>query len=214
MNIFIVYAHPDPKSFNAKLKDKAVEVLTGLGHSLQISDLYDMGFHPIASPDDFIDPIKDDEFDLQREQSQAAQIGRFAPDILAEHQKLFWCDLLILQFPMWWYSVPAIMKGWIDRILAYGVAYGEGHSLGGRRAMLVLTTGGAPRIYTPQMRDTISNLLEHLQRGTLHICGFDVLPPYAVYGAANTNSAQREQTLLQYTQLLKSLESIPPISFG
>jgi len=214
MNVFIVYAHPEPKSFDGVMFNHAVSVLTGMGHAVQLSDLYRMRFRPTVTTNDFTEPSDALIFDLQREQAHAARSRGYAPDILAEQQKLLWCDTLIFQFPLWWYSVPAIMKGWIDRVLAYGFAYGQGQSLIGRRAMCVLTTGGAPHPYTPEKREAISRLLDHLLRGTLHFCGMDVLPPFAVYGAVNTTEQQRDQFLIQYTQILRTLETITPIDFS
>jgi NAD(P)H dehydrogenase (quinone) len=213
MNVLIVYAHPEPKSFDGVMRTRALNVLTRAGHAVQLSDLYDMRFKSVADGGDFTDRVDDTFFDLQAEQMNAAQYGTFTPDILAEQSKVLWAELILFQFPLWWYSVPAILKGWFDRVLAYGFAYGEGRSLAGRRAMLVLTTGGPPRPYTPEKRDAISAILEPIQRYTLHLCGLEVLPPFAIYGAANASIRQREHFLLQYTRLLTSLDQIPPLEF-
>jgi NAD(P)H dehydrogenase (quinone) len=213
MNVFIVFAHPEPKSFDGVMRDYALKVLTDLGHSVQISDLYDMRFRPQITVDDFTDPLDDTFFDLHNEQAHASRFGTFAPEILAEQQKLLWADTLILQFPLWWYSVPAIMKGWIDRILAYGFAYGEGRSLAGRRAMLSMTTGGPSRPYSPEKRATLSKLLDPIQYGTLHLCGMEVLTPFVVYGAASASREQRKQFLEQYATVLSRLETRAPLSF-
>ncbi|MFW5691419.1 MAG: NAD(P)H-dependent oxidoreductase [Chloroflexota bacterium] len=214
MNVLIVYAHPEPKSLDGAMKDRAREVLMRAGHAVEVSDLYEMRFKAAADADDFTHPVDEFYFNMRKEQRHAAETGTFSPDIQAEHRKLFWCDHLILQFPLWWYGMPAIMKGWVDRVLAYGVVYGQGQSLAGRRAMIVTTTGGMPRPYTSDKQRTISDILDNLQRGTLHFCGMDVLPPFAVYGATNVSADQREQVLLQYTQLLRALDQIPPIEFG
>jgi NAD(P)H dehydrogenase (quinone) len=214
MNIFIVYAHPEPKSFDGAMLDKALQVLTQAGHQVVVSDLYDMRFKATVDADDFTDPVDEMYFDLQAEQKHASETGTFSPDIIAEQRKLAWCDLLLLQFPLWWYGVPAIVKGWIDRVLAYGFAYGQGYNLSGRRAILVTTTGGPVRTFTSEKQRTISDMLDTIQRGTLYFCGMDVLPPYAIYGAAHADSDQRNQMLGQYTQLLRSLDQIPPIDYG
>ncbi|GAB4345358.1 MAG: NAD(P)H-dependent oxidoreductase [Phototrophicales bacterium] len=214
MNVLIVYAHPEPKSFDADMRDRAVQILTREGHAVVVSDLYAMRFKAQLDADDFTDPADEIYFNLQKEQLHAAETGTFAADILAEQRKLLWSNMLILQFPLWWYSVPAIMKGWIDRVLAYGFAYGQGRNLKGRRAMLVMTTGGQVQPFTMEKQNILSAMLDHVQRGTLHFCGFDVLPPFAVYGAANANADQREQFMVQYTQLLRGLHLIDPIAYG
>jgi NAD(P)H dehydrogenase (quinone) len=213
MNILIVYAHPAPDSFDCRMKDKAIEVLVGDGHQVQLSDLYAMGFKAESDAGDFTDPIEPAVCNFQSEQIHAAKNHTFSPDILQEQQKILWSECIIFQFPMWWYSAPAILKGWFDRVLTYGFAYGQGHSLVGRRAILVVTTGGAPRPFTPEKRLVINNMLDHIQRSILYFCGLDILPPYAIYGAANAASEQHDQYLLQYTQLLRALDQIPPIDY-
>lgn len=213
MNVLIIYAHPEPRSFDGEMMSRAVTVLTREGHAVQISDLYAMRFKSIVDLGDFTDPLDEQFFNLQKEQLHAAKRGTFTPDIIAEQKKVLWADVIIFQFPLWWYSVPAILKGWFDRVFAYGFAYGGGRSLSGRKAMLVMTTGGPTRVFTPQLRQTISDMLAHIQRDTLHFCGLDVLPPFAVYGAANASANQREQYLLQYARLLASLDRLATIKF-
>src|SRR3982751_5796187 len=115
MKVLIVYAHPEPKSFNTGLLQHSVDVLKEQGHSVQVSDLYAMQFNPVASDADFTQRRFPEQMQYDREQKHASQHAAFAPDIQAELDKLLWCDFLILQFPLWWFSVPAIMKGWIDR---------------------------------------------------------------------------------------------------
>jgi NAD(P)H dehydrogenase (quinone) len=213
MNVFIVYAHPEPKSFDAVMRDYTIDTLTQAGHIVDISDLYQMRFKTVSDVDDFTMPLNPLTLDIKTEQKHAAENGTFTQDILAEQRKLQWCDVLILQFPLWWYAVPAIMKGWIDRVFAYGFAYGRGRKLDGKRAMLVMTTGGTPAPFTSNKQRVLSDMLDYLQRGTLDFCGFEVLPPFAVYGAADIHPEQREQVLLQYAQMLRALAYLPPIEF-
>ena len=213
MNILIVHAHPDPGAFLGKLRAQAEDVLKKQGNAIQVSDLYMMHFNPIASADDFLDPRDSTRFVLHAEQRHATENGTFATDIQEEQQKLLWADTILFYFPLWWYSVPAVLKGWIDRVFAYGFAYGDQYHLAGRRAMLTLTTGGPPRPFTQDKQEAINHMLEHIQRGTLHFCGIEVLPPFAVYGGDYANMEQRDQYLLQYRQMLLSLERIRPLTF-
>jgi NAD(P)H dehydrogenase (quinone) len=191
----------------------ASQTLTQDGHAVDVSDLYAMDWNPLVTVDDFTDPVDPLNFNLQAEQKHAAETGSFSPDILAEQRKLVWSDLLILQFPLWWYAVPAILKGWIDRVLTYGFAYGQGQSLRGRRALLVITTGGPATPLTREKQRVLSDILDYLQRGTLYFCGFDVLPPFAVYGGAHIPRDNTHQVLLQYTQLLRAMWTVDPLRF-
>ena len=124
MNIFIVHAHPEPQSFSATLKSTAVEELRGQGHEVRVSDLYQMKFNPVASTEDFAQRANPQYCTYALEQRHGVQTGTIAPDIQFELEKLLWCDLLLLNFPIFWFSTPAILKGWIDRVLVPGSAYG------------------------------------------------------------------------------------------
>jgi putative NADPH-quinone reductase len=114
-----------------------------------------MGFNPVASADDFLGERANPEFlSIATEQAKALQTGALAPDIVAEQQKLARADLLILQFPIWWFGMPAIMKGWADRVFARGFAYIAGHKYDtglftGKTAMVAATTGTSIDTYAP-----------------------------------------------------------------
>lgn len=205
MNTLIVYAHPEPQSFTAALKNCAVTTLTGLGHDVVVSDLYAMNFNPVAGPNDMRIAADRQYFQLQVEQNVALRDGTFSEDIRSEQEKILWAELLILQFPMWWYSLPAIAKGWIDRVLSYGFAYGAGVSLQGRKALLSLTTGGPEHSYQPETRGTVDLLLKHLTDGTFRLCGMETLAPFVAYGAARISDEQRQEYLRLYAERLKEI---------
>lgn len=153
VKVFIVGAHPEPQSFNTALRDLSVRVLRRQGHEVEVSDLYAMSFNPVASADDFADRSNPDYLVYALEQRHGYDTGTLAPDILGEIEKLLWCDLLILNFPIFWFSVPAILKGWIDRVLISGLTYGgkrfyDRGGLAGRKAMVTVT----PRRPAPYVR--------------------------------------------------------------
>lgn len=126
MNVLIVYAHPEPRSLNGALRDFAVQHLEAAGHAVQVSDLYAMNWKPTLDADDMTERAPGARFDPSRDSKHAYETGTQRDDIAREQQKLKWADALILQFPLWWFSMPAIMKGWIERVYAYGFAYGVG----------------------------------------------------------------------------------------
>ena len=183
MNVLYVYAHPEPKSFNAKLRDLALEVLAEQGHEVVLSDLHAMNFEAVHSRQDFTTERDADAFRYGREQSFAAKNAGFARDVKGKIDKLRACDMLIMQFPLWWFSVPAILKGWIDRTYAVGAIsdhehfYDRGY-LVGKRAMQAVTMGAAET----DMRgdgfhgDVLVNLWP-IHNGCLYYIGMEVLPP-------------------------------------
>ena len=219
MKILIVYAHPEPLSFNAALKDLAVEVLTGANHEVVVSDLYAMNFDPAGGPIDFSEREDTQCFRYQREQIHATAKGLFVAELKAEMDKLVWADFVIFQFPLWWFSLPAILKGWVDRVFAMGFSYNLGLAyekgiFRGKRAMLSFTTGGPPASYVPGGRNgDLEELLRHIQYGMLNFVGMDVLPPFVAYGAARVTPEQRAAYLSAYRERLLTLDSTAPIQF-
>ncbi|XP_051985274.1 ribosyldihydronicotinamide dehydrogenase [quinone]-like [Xyrauchen texanus] len=120
----IVYADQSPASFNAAARDAAVEALTVQGYKVLVSDLYAMNFKASAIVEDIKGDLKNSEHFVYNEEMMVAwQDSRLSDDITEEQQKLKQADLVIFQFPLYWFSVPAIMKGWIDRVLIQGSAF-------------------------------------------------------------------------------------------
>jgi NAD(P)H dehydrogenase (quinone) len=115
MKTLIIYAHPEPKSLNGSLKDLAVSTLDKAGHQVKVSDLYEMNWKAAVDSADY-GPYASDPFDVAQSSGRAFDAGALTPDVVAEQEKLLWADTIILQFPLWWYTMPAILKGWVDRV--------------------------------------------------------------------------------------------------
>jgi NAD(P)H dehydrogenase (quinone) len=227
MNVLLVYAHPEPKSLNGALKDFTVKRLEAAGHTVQVSDLYAMQWKAVLAEDDSLDGKLGDRFEPSRDSRHAYQNGRQREDIAHEQEKLRWADTVILQFPLWWFSMPAIMKGWIERVYAYGFAYGVGeHSdthwgdrygegtLAGKRAMLIVTTGGWDSHYSPRgINGPINDILFPIQHGVLYYPGFDVLPPYVIYRTSRMDDVRLAKICQELGERLDSLEKTAPIPF-
>ena len=152
MKVLIVLAHPESKSFNGAMFQTAIDTFKDSGHDVQYSDLHTMRFDPVSDRRNFTSVKDPDYFKQQLEEMYATEVGGFIPEIEAEIQKLEWCDLMIWQFPLWWFSVPAILKGWVDRVFVMGRVYGNEHiyetgRFRGKQAMLSLTTGGTEDAY-------------------------------------------------------------------
>lgn len=219
MKVLIVYAHEEPHSFNGALKNAAIRTFEELGHTVVVSDLYRMKFKAVADGEDFLERRDKHYLKRQSEEKVASELGTLAHDILVEQKKLRDCDLLILQFPLWWFSMPAILKGWVDRVMSMGFAYGGGQwydtgGLKGRRAMLSVTTGGPDFMYSPAGRNgDIEKILFPIQHGILYFCGFDVLPPYIAYSPAHASQELRNQMIEDYQTRLRGLDQLQPIAF-
>jgi len=221
MQALIVYAHPEPHSFNAAMKHVAVETLTAQGWRVEVSDLYAQDFKAAADGRDFVQRADADYLKYAAEQTNAAGLDHgFAPDLAAEIAKLEAADLLILQFPMWWFGFPAILKGWVDRVFAVGRIYGGEIGMfskgrfRGRRAMLAFTTGGAPETYGPAgLYGDADVILWPLQNGILNCVGFDVLPPFMAAAPSKVGDAGRVGILDAWATRLRSLDGAEPLFF-
>lgn len=210
----IVSAHPEAKSFNHAMVNAAVEHLTALGHEVQHTDLYAMQFQPVPGRYDTTTIADPDFFKLQREQTFASDHDGFAPDVQAEIDKLFWCDVLVLQFPLWWFSLPAILKGWVDRVMVAGRIYGHGKwydtgAFRGKKAMLSLSTGSPESQFGGQgVHLPMETVLAPIHHGILRFNGFEVLEPMISWQAAHLTQSQREDLIRQFTHRLAAIE--PP----
>lgn len=209
MNVLIVYAHPNPHSFNAAMRDVAVDTLTEAGNSVQVSDLYAMHFKAVLDEHDFEEREDPDVFNPIVEQYHAAATGTFAEDIKRETEKVQWAELIIFQFPLWWSSFPAILKGWFDRVFVNGVVINFATYetlLTGKRVMLAFTTGGSAAAYSAHGPiGDVRVLLAYVTRGIFGTVGLDVLPPFIAFGVASISSEQRHELLQRYRKRLLAL---------
>ena len=220
MRVFIVHAHPEPKSFNGALTRTAVDALAGAGHETVVSDLYAMGFDPVSDRRNFTTVLDAATYRQQAEEGHAAAHDGFAPEVQAEMDKLFWCDVLILQFPLWWFGLPAILKGWVDRVFASGGRiYGGGKwydrgVLSGKRAMCSLTIGGAPPIYSAHgLNGPIEAILFPINHGMLYFTGFTVIEPFLVHAPARSREEERAAHLSRYRERVLGLATAPTIAY-
>ena len=219
MNVLIILAHPETASFNHALAQAAFRELREAGHRVELRDLHAECFAAVASRRDFKTSAGEHCFDYQAEQRHAVATGTVSED-LAEHMRLVeWCDLIIFQTPIWWFSVPAILKGWFDRVLMSGWAYGGGSwfetaPLYGRRALLSLTSGAGPDRWCEQgLFGDIERILYALRVGTLNFCGFEVLPHHIVAGPRRMNDAERQEVMDGWLRRLKAIDRETPLPF-
>ncbi len=131
MKVLVVYAHPNPESFNHAILEKFVEGLQSKNHEVEVLDLYALGFNPLLTAADLA----------------SLQGGEVPADIKAQQAKVARAEGLAFIFPIWWSSMPALLKGWIDRVFSLGFAYafteeGPVGLLKQQKALLITTAGG------------------------------------------------------------------------
>jgi len=218
MRVLIVYAHHEPSSFNGALLRESVAALREAGHEVVVSDLYAMGFDPVSDRRNFTTVADPSRLRQQTEEAHASAHDGYAPALQAEMDKVAACDLLIFQFPIWWLGLPAILKGWVDKVFAVGRAYGggrwfEGGVFAGKRAMCTVTVGGLGQSYSEAgPYGPIEPILAPIHRGIFGFCGFTVLEPFVVYGPNRITPEERAAYLAGYRQRMREIDAAPIIA--
>jgi len=111
MHVLVIFAHPRRASFTGEVAAAFLGGLRQAGHTVEEADLYQEGFDPLLDPDQF-----GLETSLDPEAERPA-------DVAAEQARLARAEGLVFIYPFWWSDVPAILKGWFDRVWSYGYAY-------------------------------------------------------------------------------------------
>ncbi|CCD26569.1 NAD(P)H-dependent oxidoreductase NDAI_0H03960 [Naumovozyma dairenensis CBS 421] len=218
--VLIVFGHPERKSFNGSLLDATVKNLESQGLEVKVSDLYRMNWKSEVTEDDFPETHeKGTRLEVAPESLAAFQDHKLTPDVVAEQEKLEWADLVILQFPLWWTCFPAILKGWVDRVFSAGLAYyrperfGDG-AFAGKKAMLMVSTGGAESHYSATgIHGPINDLLFPIQHGMLFYTGMTILPPFVTYSAYNITDNKFNSILEDLYNHFKDIDSLKPIAY-
>lgn len=133
MRALVIYCHPEPSSFTAAVRDAVLEELKAAGAETRMIDLYAEGFDPILSRAEW-----NGYFEAEADTTPVA----------AHVEAVRWADGLIFVYPTWWYGLPAMLKGWLERVMLPGVAFSLGESglkpqLTHIRSLHIFTTCGA-----------------------------------------------------------------------
>ena len=185
-NTLVILAHPERRSFNGQLADRCVATLRRDGYTASIADLYGEGFDPVEESGHYITRRDPGIFVPMSEQRYSSRQGQLPQGIAAELTRLRAADLVIFQFPMWWYGPPAILKGWFDRVMVCGETYSstKRYDRGvfrGRDALISVTTGSPESTFQSGRDGEIEYYLWPIHF-TLHYLGFTVWPPHVSYG--------------------------------
>lgn len=216
----IVHAHPEADSFCSAQMREAAMTLRTQGYTVEVSDLYAMNWRADLNRDDFTH-TPSEFFKPQAEQGRAATEQTFAADVAGEIAKMQRADLLVFSFPLWWFSLPAILKGWVDRVFAMGIAYGgpvgrfDTGGYAGRRAMLLFTTGSPEEMFGAGARDgEMDVILFPVQHGMFSFVGYEVLAPVISFSPVRHSDAVRAQQLAHVREAFSTLASRPVLTWA
>lgn len=155
MKHLIIYAHPSNHSFNHAILEKAIEASP---NNVVVRDLYQLNFDPVLTWQEFSQTLS----------------KQYAPDIATEHQYWLEADVITLIYPLWWMGFPAILKGYLDRVLSYDFAYrnGEIESIGlltGKKMQQFVTLGNSNEKY--EQKGFLAAFEQTLGKGLFEFCG-------------------------------------------
>lgn len=217
MNVLVVLGHPEPKSFNAALAEAARKAFETQGHAVHISDLYAQGFLAEISRADFKASRDPAMLNIIREQGHAWKTDGFADEIKREIENIRWADFVIVQCPIWWFGLPAIVKGWMDRVFVPGFTYGRGKwyetgGLAGKRAMMSISVDAKASAYTARGRYGDLDVMLWPIHTSLRFVGFDVLKPFLADQVSESAEA-RARSLLAFEARLRAIGNETPMFF-
>jgi NAD(P)H dehydrogenase (quinone) len=136
MRHLIIYVHPNENSLNHSLLNTVVETLQSRNQEVIVRDLYKIGFNPVFSLEDM----------------QGQFQGKLSDDVKLEQEHISWAEQITFIYPIWWTGLPAMMKGYIDRVFSYGFAYRYDHGiqkglLKGKKTVIINTHGKSHEEY-------------------------------------------------------------------
>ncbi len=187
MKAHVALAHPERQSFNGLLADTTNATLSAEGWEITLSDLYGLEFDPRESAQHYASRADSERFHAQTEQRFNADQGTTPDEIKQEMEYILASDLLVVHFPLWWFGMPAILKGWIDRVFVYGVMYRstmryDAGICAGKKMLACVTTGasGDSCSYNGREGDTRMHMWPILF--PFRYVGFEVLAPAIFHG--------------------------------
>lgn len=216
MRVHLVHAHSEADSFAAAMRDVVLGEFQAQGADVTVPDLYAMGFNPVASAQDFTTRKNPDHLVTALEQRHGYETGTLAPDIAQEVDKLLAADVIGFTFPLHWFSVPAILKGYIDRVFLSGPFYGGRRiyaqgGLAGKRAFAAFSLGGREHMFGEAALhgELETGMMRHFLQGTLGYVGLAVHWPFIAYHVPYVEDAAREKMLEELRQYVSRLDAQP-----
>lgn len=192
MKYLVIYSHPNPASFNHAILEEVSKTLKAAGHEVVVRDLYAQNFNPVLSAGDFTQLMA----------------GKMPADVAEEQKHIAWADTLVFIHPIWWAGLPAMVKGYIDRVFLKGFAYDAGKDgiiplLKGKKVIIFNTTGTPADIY--EKSGMFRSMNQPVESGIHGFCGLEVKLHHYFGGVPYVDDAARKQMLAQVRELLKGL---------
>lgn len=216
-----VSAHARRDSLGERIFHEGTRALAE-SHTVLTSDLYAQNFDPVLRESD-LGQLAGTDGNFAELLGEAYTAQQLPDDVRAEQRKVAEAELLVFQFPLWWYGMPAMLKGWLDRVLTAGFAhgdideqtglplrYGDG-GLSGRTALILVTAGDDARTLGPRgISGDLDALLFPLTHGALWYTGVASLPLHAIYDADEMSADTVEVEMARLRERLSQIGSERP----
>lgn len=195
MKHLIIYAHPNQESLNATLMQTVINTLKVQNHDVIVRDLYSLDFDPVLSLEDM----------------KGQRQGMVSPDVQKEQDYISWAESITFIYPIWWTGMPAIMKGYIDRVMSYGFAYryDQGVQKGlleGKQAVIINTHGKSNAEYEATGMDKA--LLLTSDEGIYRYCGLDVKQHFFFDRADRATSSDIKKWAAEIQETYQNLSNL------
>ncbi len=190
MQVVVIYAHPNPRSFNAAIAAVVQEEAAKKNSLVKFKDLYAMDWDPVLRARDF----------------EGYASGELPADIKTEQEDLRWADSVIMIAPVWWTAVPAILKGYIDRVFSTGFAYeytksGPRGLLTGKSGLLITTSGADEE--TARKGTMLDTIRRASVNSVFGFCGFAKYQHKNFFGVPRSTDQQRADMLAELRQYIQ-----------
>lgn len=189
MNHLVIYANPDPKSLSAEYKNIVVQLTEMSRNVVNVRDLYNVRFSPV----------------LEKRELDALRCGQIAQDVKVEQDYILWADLITFIYPVWWVGMPAVLKGYIDRVFTQGFAYGMDEKarfqglLANKKVVILNNMGSSYDRYNKN--GMLNTLRQSTDEGIFEFCGMEVVE-HRFFGHINTDSKHECEAHIEVLKLI------------
>ena len=192
MNYFIIYCHPNEKSFNKAILEQVTDELYSTGEIFDICNLYSSGFDPL----------------LREKDLQQIHAGNIPVDITKQQQRIKEADRLVFIFPIWWVSMPALLKGYIDKVFSMGFAYSYSSKgviplLTDKQAIIINTMGSNYNEY--EQTGMLHLIQKQFSVGIFNFCGIEIIGHLILGDVIRSTPEQRTDMLQQVKQYIHTI---------
>lgn len=193
MNVLVIYAHPYNQSFNHAIKETIVMSANSTGNLVEVRDLYALDFDPVLRAEELVNSFKGNPV---------------LADVAIEQNYIRWADMVVFVYPLWWAGMPAILRGYLDRVLSFGFAYtadenGTTGLLGDKQIIMINTIGATQHDYEAngmlKALETIAN------PGIFNFCGTAVKKYFQFCAIPSSTPEERQKILSEVSEFFQSL---------